>query len=117
MKNILRSIVITLALFGTAASTVPMTACASQESRREGLVNVADGYVTVVRSLNAAKREGDIDQDTWDNEVNPAIQEGRDIYNDLVDAELSDDQSNAAFLRAALSGVLSRLTVYTVEAD
>ena len=99
---------------------MPMSGCAlfqQPETRREALVDVADAYVGVVRTLNAARRAGEIDAETFREDINPVIQEGRSIYNDLVDAELDDDTEAAAGLRAALQGVVTRLTQYATEGE
>ncbi len=66
-------------------------------------------YLATVNTLNAARASGEIDYETWHNTINPAIQEGRQIYTDLREAALGGDATTTQMLEAALEGVILRL--------
>ncbi|MBO6739064.1 MAG: hypothetical protein JJ916_04305 [Phycisphaerales bacterium] len=70
-------------------------------------------YLAVVNTLNAARASGEISDEAWGERVNPAIQEGRAIYNDLADAAIAGDADRIDLLEAALRGVVTRLSTYT----
>ena len=111
MKNTLRSIVLAVGIITAPALVAPVAGCGqtTETERRQNLLTIGDAYIGVTRTLITARRTGEIGDDAWTDDINPAIQEGRDIYNDLVDAEIAGDTSTAATLRVALAGVVDRL--------
>ena len=112
MRNYLAVFVCAVAMLGAAPA---MTGCAVFENSHptQQVRDIGAVYLGVVNTLNAARMSGEIDDDAWHNEINPVIQEGRAIYNDLADASLADDADRTDMLEAALRGIVARLSTYT----
>ncbi len=113
MKSI-KSLIICLALFVVVpVITLPMSGCAAfgqrvEDSPRGNYFETQEIYIAAVSIAMQQKRTGKISQSVWDEKINPAIQAG----NRLLD-EMETAAANGEFdkLNAARSLLMSIVTI------
>lgn len=110
----IRRLLIIAALAVSTPAVLTQSGCAffqdshpTQQVRDVGAI-----YIAVTNTLNTARAAGEIGYDDWHNTINPAIQEGRAIYNDMNAAVIAGDIDQVELLEVALNGVVSRLNLY-----
>lgn len=109
MKSTFRILVLAVALLTVPAVTAPMTGCSGNQHVTEDVRDIGAVYIATVSTLNSARRNGLIDFETWSNDINPFIQQGRDIYIDMKQAAIDGDATRVDVLEASLVGIVSRL--------